>query len=389
MSRLKKYMTHKEIKFLVGLRGVGKTSLLNLFVQELLNSGVNEQNIIRLDLDTIFFSDVYDGDIFYEFITSQIQSDGETFLLLDEIKKITNWQTVLSKLKENFNLNIYISSSTNISEEDLFNFFDESPIFLKILPLSFKEFLNFHEFPFGITLEEQFSFYLIYGGMPTIIDSFFNDSITHSTLLGNFSASLVRDILSDNKVKDFNLMTNLIQKIYESSATVQSFNNFRKMFLDKLPAIRTVENYTEKILQSHLIYSEPVTDIKKDTLYRYAKYYPVDFGFKNLLLGESELNEQILETLVYLEFLRLNVNISILRVDGQTIFQIERGDLKEKFYIGIIKNFSDTTKNFLDYVPFKSLKNMFSKWIITADEINTISEEGIKITNILDFLLSE
>ena len=143
LNRLNRLSERDEVKILLGARGVGKTSILDMFAQSLLLSGVKRENIVRIDLDALNFRTLIDAEEFFDLISAQIADQGKTYLLIDEPARISNWQMVISGVKNIFGADIYLTSSVEITLESVEEFFDPLPIFLNVLPLSFQEFKFF------------------------------------------------------------------------------------------------------------------------------------------------------------------------------------------------------------------------------------------------------
>ena len=387
LNRLQQMRDFDAVKILLGMRGVGKTSLLDLFFQQLILSGVKRENIFRIDFDSLAFMKLEDEEDFYNLLALQMSDDAKNFLLLDEVQRIKNWQVAVNRLKKNFYTDIYITTSTDFDEK----FFDSPPIILNILPLSFKEFQTFGNFPDEITLKDKWRIYLQCGGFPAVVKAFPNQSEMSAALSNIFSAAVVRDILgAESKISDFYLLNELAKKISADCAEVNSFNSISNLFEGKKPAPRTVGNYLEQLCRAKIFYSVPIFDpVEKVLLNRYAKYYPADIGLKNFMSGETPMSQKILETVILHELMRLDVKISIYRVEKNFIFQVEREELGDKIYISPVKNLRTEAEKNSAYKTFRAVKNFFSKWIITAEENISDSPDGIKVTNILDFLMSE
>ena len=390
LNRLNRLLERDEVKILVGARGVGKTSILDMFAQSLLLSGIKRENIVRLDLDAINFRTLVDAEEFFDLLSTQIADQGKTFLLVDEPTRIPNWQMVISGVKNIFGADIYLTSSVEISEESIAEFFDSPPIFLNVLPLSFLEFQNFYRFPDEVSLKERLEIYLKVGGMPAVVQMRANESALTSMMTSNFSASLMCDVLNGVGITDYELLINLTKKIFTQIGAVNSFNNFRKLFDERPPKIATIESYVERLRKAYIFYSMPIIDMRDNTpIPRVAKYFPVDLGYQSLMIGEQVLTNEILECLVYLEILRLEVGCTIFRVGKSTVFQIERSDLGDKIYINTAQDLGSEDAQDAAYSPLRAIKNLFARWVITSDENAKNSDDGIKVTNILDFLSSE
>ena len=390
LNRLNKLLERDEVKILVGARGVGKTCILDMFAQSLLLSGIKRENIVRIDLDALNFRTLIDAEEFFDLISAQIADQGKTYLLLDEPTRIPNWQMVISGVRNIFGADIYLTSSVEISLEDVEEFFEHKPIFMNILPLSFQEFQIFYRFPEEVGLKERLEVYLKVGGMPAAIQMRANESALTSMMAGNFSASLMCDVLNGVGITDYELLINLTKKIFMQVGAVNTFNNFRKLFDERPPKVATIESYIERLRKAFLFYAVPVVDLRDgEPIPRVAKYFPVDLGYQSLMIGEQMLTNEILECLVYLEILRLEVGCTIFRVGKSTVFQIERDDLGDRIYINTAQNLETTEAQDAAYSPLRAIKNLFARWVITSDEHATNSDDGIKVTNILDFLTSE
>ena len=390
LNRLNKLLERDEVKFLVGARGVGKTSILDMFAQSLLLSGVNRKNIVRIDLDALTYRTLVDAEEFFDLISAQIADEGKTYLLIDEPARIQNWQMVVSGVKNIFSADIYITSSIEITAEDTEEFFDAPPIFMNVLPLSFQEFQIFYRFNEEVSQKERLEVYLKVGGMPAAVQMRANESALTSTMMSNFSASLINDALNGVGMTDFDLLINLTKKIFTQSGTFTSYYNLRKLFDERPPKIATIESYVERLRKSYLFYTVPVIDLKDgEPVPRVAKYFPVDLGYQSLMIGEQMLTNEILDCLVYLEILRLEVGCTIYRVGKSTVFQIDRDDLGDRIYINTAKNLQTADAQDAAYSPLRAIKNLFARWVITSDENAVNSDDGIKVTNVLDFLTSE
>ena len=378
LQQLQKLRDRNAVKILVGARGVGKTSLLDIFAQDLQNSGVNRENIIHVDFDTINFQNLNPSEV-YKTLTAQIPKTGKTYLLLDEISQIPNWQNVIIQTIKNFDVDIYLTSSVDLPE------IAAPTITVNVLPLSFKEFQTFYNFADDVPLNERFEMYLKFGGMPAVIKTLPDISAAISILSNNFYASILRDVVAGSKITDFNLMIGLVKKIFIQVGKIQSYNKFSKMFEENPPAVRTVENYVDHLCAAHVLQSLAVTDLRRDnTLKRLAKYYPVDFGYSTLMIGKQEISQEMLENAVYAELLRRGYEISAYRVKNALVFQVERGEAGDRIYINVVKRTSAAS-----FMPLRAVKNLFAKWVITADENVSDSNDGIKVINVLDFLMSK
>ena len=202
---------------------------------------------------------------------------------------------------------------------------------------------------------------------------------------------MAQDIFANNKIADNSMMILLTKLLFTEMGKVHSFNSISKLLseiIEKPPAVRTIENYVKMLVDSNLFYCVPVFDIKNNySLTRYAKYYPVDLGFYSLIMGEHDLSDiHILESVVYFELLRLGVKVSTCKIGNKKVaFLAESND--NKIYIQVLNSLTDKAKDI--FIPLRSINDHYSKWILTIDKVYSHSEDGIRISNIIDFLLEE
>ena len=387
IEKLMSYLGSREVKVLTGIRGAGKSSILSLFRQRLSYRGINSGNVIYIDFETTEFAFITDSVALYEYITDKIKPNDEYYLILDEVQWVKDWQKVVIALKLDFNIDIYLSGSgRNLIDDEFRGQFEYKPIEIEILPLSFKEYRNFND-PEGLKdIKEAFDEYLSFGAMP--IQSQYIKDVFYSTM--------AQDVFIPNKIADNSLIILLIKILCAEMGKVHSFNSIGKILselVEKAPAVRTIENYINMLLEARIFYSVAVFDFKNaHSLTRYAKYYPIDLGFCNLLTNPAnKYDTHILESLIYFELLRLGVKVSTCKVGNKKVaFLAESED--NKIYIHVtdsLANNDDKHNEKEIFAPLRAISDHYSKWVLTLDKGSTHSGDGIRVSNIIDFLLEE
>ena len=381
IEKLISYMGSREIKALTGVRGSGKTSILNIFRQRLLNKGIIEDNIIYIDFEQPEFDFITDSIAFYEYITERLKQNEKYFLILDEVHNVKDWQKVVVALKLDFKIDIYLSSSgRNIINEESISQLEYKPIEIEVLPLSFKEYQEF------TGSNKFFDEYLNCGGMP----------VPPQYIKDIFYSVMAQDVFIPNKIADNSIMMLLAKILCNEMGKVHSFNSIGKIldeFVEKAPAVKTIENYVNILIEARLFYSVPVFDFKNaHSLTRYAKYYPVDLGFYSLMTSNQNVHGiHVLENAIYFELLRLGVKVSTCKVGKKKVaFLAESED--NKIYIHIATSLSNNDEIYNKkeiFDPLRAISDHYSKWVLTLDKGSTHSEDGIRISNIVDFLLEE
>ena len=357
-EKLLKLINHNEVKILTGVHGAGKSSIIKLFQQKLILRGVEYTNII---------SDIND----------LTENKKRTYLFIDDIRQIKNWKKVISDLKLNFDVDIYINNSgKSVIDDELCQMLGHKPIEIEVFPLSFKEsqsFLSFDE-------------YLIYGGMPALLTT-----KTDYDIRNIFYSTLAQEVFMVNKIADNAIIISLIKMLLTEIGKIHSFNSLSKLFAnftDRLPSVKTIENYIKMLIDSKLFYAIPVFDIKNNmNLIRYAKYYPVDLSFYKIMFDNPyDCSEKFLESIVYFELLRLGTKVSTCKIGNKKVAFIAENE-DNKIYIQVTKSIKGNEKNIFE--PLRAINDHYSKWIITLDKVYSHSHDGIRIINLIDFLIDE
>ena len=191
------------VKIVTGIRRCGKSSLLDLFHQYLLDSGVSESNIIHINLESLSFRQLSDYLSFYDYVSDNIPPSGKTYLIFDELQVVEHWEKAIESFRLDFDVDIYITgSNAYLLSTEFSTYLSGRYVEIRMLPLSFKEFLTFYSFAPNITIEEKFQRYLQFGGMPILREYNFNEARINQALEGIYSTIVLRDIVGRNKQID-------------------------------------------------------------------------------------------------------------------------------------------------------------------------------------------
>ena len=198
------------IKIITGIRRCGKSSLLDLFHQYLSDNGIADTNIIHMNLESLRYRELTDYLTFYDYISERIPKKGRTYLLFDELQVVEHWEKAIESFRLDYDVDIYITgSNAYLLSTEFSTLLSGRYIEIRMLPLSFKEFLTFYEFTSSATTEEKFQKYLQFGGMPILREYRFNEARSNQALEGIYSTVVLRDILQRNQ----QLSQNMLQKI--------------------------------------------------------------------------------------------------------------------------------------------------------------------------------
>lgn len=387
------------VKIVTGIRRCGKSSLLDLFHQYLMTNGVPDANIIHMNLESLRYRDLTDHLSFYDYVSALIPAEGRTYLIFDELQAISHWEKAIESFRLDFDVDIYITgSNAYLLSTEFSTLLSGRYVEIRMLPLSFKEFLTFYEFETAITMEEKFQKYLQFGGMPILREYHFNEARSNQALEGIYSTVVLRDILQRNSQVDQNTLHKLVLFLCSNIGSIASPNRIGNVLSsegDIMPlrgknvAGKTVDRYISMLRDAFVFYSVGRYDVKgKQLLKTLGKNYIIDMGFRNMLLGYRDADRgHIMENIVFLELLRRDYRVYIGKVgETEVDFIAEKPD--NKLYIQVTESMQSPETRERELRPLQMIQDNYEKIILSTDRDFIRSYDGIKSINLIDWLLS-
>lgn len=386
------------IKIVTGIRRCGKSSILDLFYQYLVDDGVPEDNIIYMNLESLKYRKLTDYLSFYDYVSERIAKAGRTYLIFDELQVVEHWEKAIESFRLDFDVDIYITgSNAYLLSTEFSTILSGRYVEIKVLPLSFKEFLDFYEFESAVTLEEKFQRYLQFGGMPILREYQFNEARSNQALEGIYSAVVLRDILQRNDSADQNMLQKIVMFLCSNIGGITSPNNIGNVLADegdiqktkgKNVAGKTVDKYISMLRSAFVFYSVGRYDVKgKQLLKTLGKNYIIDMGFRNMLLGYRDGDRgHIIENIVFLELIRRDYRVYIGKVgDKEVDFVAEKPD--DKIYIQVTESMQSEETRERELRPLRMIPDNYEKIVLSMDRNYIKSYEGIKSLYLIDWLL--
>ena len=379
------------IKVITGLRRSGKSTLMLMYKDYLLNNQVKEDNIIYINFESAMYDDIKNYKDLYQFVKDKIRKD-KIYLLLDEVQNVESWEKAINSFKVDFDIDIYITgSNAYLLSSEFSTLLSGRYIEIKMYPLSFKEFLIFNNYD-DMNIEDKFNEYLKYGGLPAITLIKNNDELVLSYLNDIYNSIVKKDIIDRNNLKNTTLLENIIKYLANnigspiSSTKISNYLNSNKITPNCNH--QTIDNYLNMLEKSYIIYKADRTDIKdKSVLKTLGKYYISDTGIRNIILGFRNINEgHLLENVVYLELLRRGYKVSIGKnYEYEVDFVAENPN--EIIYLQVSLSISDEKVRDREIRSLENIKDNYEKIILTMDKTINQDFNGIKVMNIIDWLL--
>lgn len=404
---LNQLIEHKDVdlvKIVTGIRRCGKSSLLDLFHNHLLNSGVSEDHIIHMNLESLKYRNITNYTELYDYISERIPADctesnksTKTYLIFDELQAVKNWQKAVESFRIDFNIDIYITgSNAYLLSSEFSTLLAGRYVEIRMLPLSFKEFLDFYNFPANASTDEKFQKYLQFGGMPVLSEYKFNEPRSMQALEGIYSTVILRDVLQRNEKADQIVLQKLMTFLCSTIGSTTSPNSISKSLraegdIEKTTvsvASKTVSDYIRMLSNAFIIFPVQRYDIQgKELLKTLGKNYIIDLGFRNMLLGYRGTDRgHIIENIVFLELIRRDYRVYIGKV-GSTEVDFVAEKPNEKIYVQVTESMQSPETRERELKPLRAIKDNYEKIVISTDRDYINSYDGIKAINLTDWLL--
>lgn len=399
---LQQLIEHRDVelvKIITGIRRCGKSSLLDLFHQYLLDSGVEPQQIIHMNLESLRYRDLTDYLPFYDYVSERIAPAGKTYLLFDELQAVTHWEKAIESFRIDYDVDIYITGSNAfLLSTEFSTLLSGRYVEIPMLPLSFKEFIRFYEFAPSVSVEEKFQRYLQFGGMPILREYKFNEARSNQALEGIYSTVVLRDIMQRSNQVSQNILQKIMMFLCSNIGSITSPNSIGNVLSNegdiqsgkgKNIAGRTVDKYISLLRNAYIFYTVGRYDVKgKQLLRTMGKNYIVDLGFRNMLLGYRDADRgHIIENIVFLELLRRDYRVYIGKMgDTEVDFVAEKPH--DKLYIQVTESMQSPETRERELRPLRMIRDNYEKIVLSMDRSYIDSYDGIKALNLVDWLLA-
>ncbi len=381
------------IKVITGVRRSGKSTLLLMFKNYLLEKNIKEENIIHINFESAKYDDIKNYKDLYQYVNGKIKKD-KVYLLLDEIQNVELWEKAINSFKVDFNIDIYITgSNAYLLSSELSTLLSGRYIEIKMYPLSFKEYLTFNNYD-NNNLDIKFNEYLKYGGLPAITLIKNNDELVLSYLNDIYNTIVKKDIIDRNNIKDTALLENIIKYLANnigspiSSTKISDYLNSNKIV--EKSNHQTIDNYLNMLEKSFIMYKADRTDIKSKSLLKtLGKYYISDIGIRNIILGFRNIDEgHLLENVVYLELLRRGYRVNIGKTNEYEVDFVAKNPNTIKYY-QVTRTIANEEVKTRELRSLESIADNYEKMILTMDKSINNDYNGIKVMNIIDWLLKD
>lgn len=426
LKKLIAFQDTEPVKVVTGIRRCGKSSLLKLMMLHLKDFGVLDEQILEMNFESYAFKNMNSDDL-YEYVKSHIIPDKRMYLFFDEVQRVPAWEDAINAFRVDFNCDIYITgSNAYMLSSEYATYLSGRCVEIKMLPLSFAEFISFHGFEIkesksalggtrkqvfdkngeNYELRDIFDAYMRFGGMPGIADVGLDQEKAFLLLDGIYSTVIMRDILErenrrgQKQITDPLLLKKIVMFLADNIGSNISVSSIGNTLVNEgllgadrrkgTPSAHTVQAYVDALLEAYFFYEIKRFDIKgKEFLRTLGKYYIVDIGLRNYLLGFRDRDSgHALENVVYFELLRRGYDVSIGKVDQSEVdFIAAKAD--DKLYVQVTESMMSEDVRKRELSPLQRISDNYEKIILSMNPGMDASYDGIKSIQLIDWLLSE
>ena len=388
LERLRNLKHKKLIKIVTGIRRCGKSTVLEMFRDELLNNGVEENQIIFINFEDYENKSLRSTDSLYDYIKQRLTSKMN-YIFLDEVQRVEDFPEVVDSLYIKDNVDLYLTgSNSSLLSSEIATLISGRYVEIKMLPFSFKEFVK------ATNQTENFSSayrqYIETSSFPYVLELLQTPQEINAYLEGIFNTILVKDIIDRKKIADTNVLKSVTQFLFDNIGSELS----SKKIADTLTShgrksdSKTIEKYVTSLEESFIVYRANRYNIKgKEYLKSLEKYYVADIGLRNFMLGKKSIDVgHILENIIYLELIRRGYSVYVGKIDDMEIDFVAQNS-QGNIYIQVAASVRDENTLKRELRSLQALKDNYPKMILTLDDDPEADYDGILRKNALDWLM--
>ena len=387
------YNDTETIKVITGIRRSGKSSLLETIIEELKENGVNDNDIIEINLDKRPNKDIKTPGELDKLIEEHITDKNFKYIFIDEIQNVKGFEAVIESYRNEGKYSIFITGSNSyLLSGELVTKLTGRKIEIEMLPLNFYEYIDMKKFlniDIKENIYEEFEQYIREGGFPGALN--YNNENDRKLYIQNILDDIfIKDIKINQKIKNSELFQNIQRYIINnfgsmiSAVSIQKYYNSININIDT----RTIEKYIKILCDAKILQPCNTFDIKsKMSLSRERKYYLADLSIYFLYNTDNRINYgPVLENILYNYLKSKGYNLSVGKIGKLEVDFIARYQNDNYFYIQVSKNIDDEWAAEREYRPFYDIKDMYPRYLFLLDLIIKDNIDGIKNVNIVKFI---
>lgn len=381
------------VKILTGVRRCGKSTIMQMIMEELRKKGIKDERIVSLRFDSMEYEGLSAKEL-YDLLKAKLSKEETTYLFLDEVQEIPEWEKAVNSINTDFNVDIYVTgSNSRMMSSEISTYLTGRYVSFRIFTLSFAEYLTFKK-KYG-DLEDthkELVNYIKYGGFPAIHLQKYPLDDAYTIIRDIYNSTIFSDIVKRNQVRKIDQLERVVKFVFDNVGKTFSAKSISDYLKSEHRSIdnETVYNYLEKLESAYILHRCSRYDVQgKELLKTQEKFYLADSSFKYSVLGyNDESVAAMLENVVYLELLRRGYEVCIGKTqNGEIDFIATRQS--DKLYIQITREINSEKTEKREYDKLLEINDQYPKYLLRTDEFSGGNYQGIKTMHIADFLLSD
>jgi len=382
------------IKILTGVRRSGKSTILQMIMEELRQRGITKERILHYNFDSLEHEELKSSKALFTEIKSHLSSEGKLYLFLDEIQEVESWEKVVNSLMSDYDVDIYVTgSNSRMMSSEISTYLTGRYISFRIYPLSFAEYLTFLQTYSKVNdVHSELPRYLRYGGFPAIHLQNYSYEEAYTIVRDIYNSTIFTDIVKRNQIRKVDQLERIVRFVFDNVGRTFSALSISKYLKSENRSIdiETIYSYLSKLENAYIIHRCSRYDIQgKEILKTQEKFYLVDPAFRYSILGYTpDSVAAMLENIVYLELRRRGYDVYVGKFNNAEIDFVATKQ-ENKLYIQVTQQISSPETKQREYGRLLDIRDNYPKYVLRTDAFADGNYEGIKTMHVADFLLSE
>lgn len=394
---IEKIFAYKDtpfVKILTGVRRCGKSTILQMIIKKLKETGIPEEQILSYNFDSLQYEEIKTAKALYKEIQSRLIPEKRTYLFLDEVQEVTDWEKAVNSFLQDFDVDIYITgSNSRMMSSEISTYLTGRYVSFRIFPLSFSEYLEFKKTYTKVgTTHSELADYLKMGGFPAVHLQKYTPEEVYTIVKDIYNSTIFTDIVKRNQIRRVDQLERIVRFTFDNVGRTFSAFSISKYLKSENRTIdnETIYNYLSKLESAYILHRCSRYDIEgKELLKTQEKFYLADSSFRYSILGYTpDSAAAMLENIIYLELLRRGYQVYVGKF-GNTEIDFVAVRQENKLYIQVCQKIESPETERREYGRLLDIHDNYPKYVLRTDEFASGNYEGIKTMHIADFLLSD
>jgi predicted AAA+ superfamily ATPase len=389
LKKLTGFKDKQIIKIVTGIRRCGKSTMLEIFRNHLIRTGVPPKRILSLNLEDPEYRELTEWESLYQYLKKRLIPREKNYILLDEIQNVREYEKAVDGLFIRKNVDLYLTgSNARMLSGEIATLLSGRYVEIPMLPLSFKEYCS--AFPKSAESRRLYRDYLVNSSFPYTLELRGNHELIRDYLGGIYNTIILKDVVARKKISDVLMLDSVIRFLFDNVGNLSSTKKIADTLVSmgRKIAVHTVEQYLSALTDSFILYRTGRYDVKgKQHLKTGGKHYLADMGLRYYLLGSRDADQgRMLENIIFLELLRRGYEVYIGKVDTAEVDFVAVKNGYPEYYQAALTVRDDKTLE-RELLPLRKIADHNPKYLLTLDEDPPSSHSGIRQLNAIDWLL--